>query len=343
MSFKHSKLPLTTTSILDSKSGKSSPNSNIAASKSGNISASILDCISRRSNELLTSLSIDLCWECPESDTMFHRDWIGLVKHNTSYPLDAPICRQTPITNLLPTAGMAGCGSRFSPWSANKNPTFLWFLAARALYSLARIMPTAFRVTWENSENAKARSFVQRSTKLLISQRLIAAELEDAHDAAKSLGDEAGFALTIQHDKNFTRMIQATVAHVSEDITIDLVLIFADAHPLQVPGVSLTNIHGIPRTRHHHWRLACLRALRGEETGGGMSIFDVLWVFCENMRFFYEGLEDCPICYSVVHLQSHSLPGKTCSTCKAKYHAECLFKWFRTSKKRKCPLCTSIF
>jgi E3 ubiquitin-protein ligase DOA10 len=56
-----------------------------------------------------------------------------------------------------------------------------------------------------------------------------------------------------------------------------------------------------------------------------------------------EGVDECYICYSVVHVESNSIPSKKCSTCKNAYHKECIFRWFRTSGKTLCPICQTPF
>ena len=55
----------------------------------------------------------------------------------------------------------------------------------------------------------------------------------------------------------------------------------------------------------------------------------------------FEGVEECPICYTVIHMVNGTLPKLSCHTCKHKFHAACLYKWFNTSNKSACPLCQS--
>ena len=55
----------------------------------------------------------------------------------------------------------------------------------------------------------------------------------------------------------------------------------------------------------------------------------------------FEDVEECPICYTVLHLVNNSLPRMACHTCRNKFHSACLSKWFNTSNKSTCPLCQS--
>jgi hypothetical protein len=63
----------------------------------------------------------------------------------------------------------------------------------------------------------------------------------------------------------------------------------------------------------------------------------------QNVEKEFDGIEECPICYSVVHTSDRSLPRLRCKTCKHKFHSACLYKWFSTSQKSTCPLCQTPF
>lgn len=47
-----------------------------------------------------------------------------------------------------------------------------------------------------------------------------------------------------------------------------------------------------------------------------------LWKNNVDKRF--EGVEDCMICFSVIHGSNYSLPKKACRTCKKRFHSACL-------------------
>jgi hypothetical protein len=54
-------------------------------------------------------------------------------------------------------------------------------------------------------------------------------------------------------------------------------------------------------------------------------------------------VEECPICYQIVHGTTRQLPRLACRTCNNKFHAACLYKWFSSSQKSTCPLCQTTF
>ena len=70
---------------------------------------------------------------------------------------------------------------------------------------------------------------------------------------------------------------------------------------------------------------------------------DALLLWKQNVDREFEGLEACPICYSILHPTDRSLPRVECSTCRNKFHSRCLYKWFQQSHKSECPLCRSAF
>jgi hypothetical protein len=69
------------------------------------------------------------------------------------------------------------------------------------------------------------------------------------------------------------------------------------------------------------------------------TLLDALTLWKENLDKEFEGLEPCPICYSVIHITNHGIPRFACSTCKNKFHSACLQTWFRSSNKNNCPMC----
>jgi hypothetical protein len=71
------------------------------------------------------------------------------------------------------------------------------------------------------------------------------------------------------------------------------------------------------------------------------ALAEAIRIWKRNSDKEFEGVEDCPICYSVIHIGNHSLPRRACVTCKYKFHKACLDKWFYTSNKKLCPLCQS--
>jgi E3 ubiquitin-protein ligase listerin len=69
------------------------------------------------------------------------------------------------------------------------------------------------------------------------------------------------------------------------------------------------------------------------------TILEALQLWKKNLDKEFEGVEPCPICYSVIHMTNKSLPRLQCGVCRNKYHSNCLQKWFQTANKNNCPMC----
>ncbi|MEQ2161542.1 hypothetical protein GOODEAATRI_010615 [Goodea atripinnis] len=60
--------------------------------------------------------------------------------------------------------------------------------------------------------------------------------------------------------------------------------------------------------------------------GQNGSIMEGLALWKNNVDKRFEGIEDCMICFSVIHGSNYSLPKKACRTCKKKFHSACLVR-----------------
>jgi hypothetical protein len=69
------------------------------------------------------------------------------------------------------------------------------------------------------------------------------------------------------------------------------------------------------------------------------TVLDALLMWKKNVEKELDGIEPCPICYSILHPKSMSLPKLKCPTCNNKFHNQCLFTWFKSSGKSKCVVC----
>ncbi|KAL7037401.1 hypothetical protein ACKWTF_009198 [Chironomus riparius] len=72
-------------------------------------------------------------------------------------------------------------------------------------------------------------------------------------------------------------------------------------------------------------------------------LYDGIFIWKRNLDGKYEGVEECYVCYSVIHQENLQLPRNTCKTCKKKFHSSCLYRWFTSSNKSTCPLCRNPF
>lgn len=80
------------------------------------------------------------------------------------------------------------------------------------------------------------------------------------------------------------------------------------------------------------------------------SIMEGLALWKNNVDKRFEGIEDCMICFSVIHGSNYSLPKKGCRTCKKKFHSACLVSvnmnwrvWWWGCEEIRCLLCGVYF
>ena len=56
------------------------------------------------------------------------------------------------------------------------------------------------------------------------------------------------------------------------------------------------------------------------------SLLDGILLWKSNLDKHFAGVDDCMICFSVIHSSNYSLPKMVCRTCKKKFHNACLVR-----------------
>ncbi|GBE62652.1 zinc C3HC4 type RING finger domain-containing protein [Babesia ovata] len=193
-------------------------------------------------------------------------------------------------------------------------------------YKVSKVFPEEVNHVWNQCKSGYVKKQIKKFTKTEITQRLITDELR-ALKACKSS------ALHITHDADYRNLYASldTKAEVSIKLTVKI----PGAFPLEPLSFTSTEDAATFKNKHLRW----LMMAQSAANRGGISQGLLLW--SDNITKFFDGIEECPICYSIVHLQFNSIPSKTCKVCKHKFHTECLYKWFRNAQKAKCPLCQS--
>ncbi|EKX50542.1 hypothetical protein GUITHDRAFT_66966 [Guillardia theta CCMP2712] len=130
-----------------------------------------------------------------------------------------------------------------------------------------------------------------------------------------------------------TREIAA--AYSKDEAVMEVILRVPELYPLRVVEVEGTRRVGISEGKWKKWALS-MRTLLDNKDG---SLLDAILLWKKNVDQVFEGVEECPICYTVIHMVNNSLPTLSCHTCRNKFHSACLYKWFNTSNKSTCPLC----
>ena len=133
------------------------------------------------------------------------------------------------------------------------------------------------------------------------------------------------------------RQIIATYSY--EGSSMQIVLQLAACHPLRAVELECIQRVGVSDARWKRWQRSMSTMLLAQNG----SISDALLLWKENVDKVFEGVEECPICYAIVHQTTRQLPKLECKTCHNHFHSACLYKWFSSSQKSTCPLCQSKF
>lgn len=105
--------------------------------------------------------------------------------------------------------------------------------------------------------------------------------------------------------------------------------------PLRNAEVDCKRTLGISEKRWRFWSLQIMQMLNNQDG----SILDALLLWKQNVDKEFDGVEPCPVCYSVLCVKTHAMPNLECKTCHNRFHSSCLYKWFNSSGKNQCVLC----
>ena len=203
-------------------------------------------------------------------------------------------------------------------------------LLCHTFYRIVVAMPVLAR-DWFQDLGRRVREDVADFTSRHISPTLIRSELRTV-------------VANTEKDENMVIAVRAKAAEVvgtysMEGMTMELVISFDDSHPLQPVKVSCGRRIGVQAAQWRNWLLQMITFMSNQNG----TILDGFKIWKKNVDKRFDGLEDCTICYAVIHPVSYTLPDKRCKTCKNAFHSACLFKWFNTSQQSTCPLCRNLW
>ncbi|XP_068634592.1 E3 ubiquitin-protein ligase listerin [Aristolochia californica] len=203
---------------------------------------------------------------------------------------------------------------------------------AGAIYGLMlRLLPSYVRSWFAGLRDRATSSAIESFTKMWCSPPLLADELSQIKGAA--LRDE-NFSVCVSKSA-----YEVIATYKKEESGMDLVIQLPSCYPLRPVDVDCTRSLGISEVKQRKWLLSLAAFVRNQNG----ALAEAIRIWKSNFDKEFEGVEECPICYSIIHTSNHSLPQLACKTCKHKFHSACLYKWFSTSHKSTCPLCQTPF
>ncbi|CAH9129291.1 unnamed protein product [Cuscuta epithymum] len=203
---------------------------------------------------------------------------------------------------------------------------------AGAIFGLIlQTLPAYVRRWFNGIRDRSTSSAVEFFTKSYCSPPLIAVELSQIKKA-KFVDDT--FSVSVSKSAN-----EVVATYTKDETGMDLVIRLPASYPLRSVDVDCTRSLGISEVKKRKWLMSMMSFVRNQNG----ALAEAIQIWKSNFDKEFEGVEECPICYSVIHTSNHSLPRLACKTCKHKFHSACLYKWFSTSHKSTCPLCQSPF
>eukprot|EP00092_Neocalanus_flemingeri_P024263 GFUD01026312.1.p1 GENE.GFUD01026312.1~~GFUD01026312.1.p1 ORF type:complete len:1657 (-),score=379.47 GFUD01026312.1:31-5001(-) len=233
---------------------------------------------------------------------------------------------------LLPTSSVALETSFFTvPLLVTSDASSLEIqqLSGSCWVSVCRHLPALARQWWQGLDKT-AKDMVEKVTCSTVAPMLWREE------ATAIAGAEA--------TDNMTLKVRDSVKEVVATYTIDegsmeLVVSLPSNHPLGGLTVESGRRVGVDTGQWRKWMLQLTTFL----THQNGTILDGLNLWKRNVDKRFEGVEECYICFYILHGSNHQLPKLGCRTCKKKFHSACLYKWFSTSNNSSCPLCRNLF
>ncbi|KAH9525306.1 listerin E3 ubiquitin protein ligase 1 [Bulinus truncatus] len=210
------------------------------------------------------------------------------------------------------------------------NDSELAWLSLCVYRQCLEILPALVR-SWWVYQDRKAANFIDRFTTEYLSGGLIRQQILSAQNPDKAMED-----ITIKA-RPAAREVSAT--YQMAEVTINMSIVLPENYPLGKLEVTCDKRVGVSQAQWDRWLLQ-LNIFLQHQNG---SIVDGLRLWKGNIDKKFEGIDDCMICFSVIHGTTFQLPRLTCRTCRKKFHSACLYKWFNTSQKSSCPLCRNLF
>ncbi|GMF15645.1 unnamed protein product [Phytophthora lilii] len=223
-------------------------------------------------------------------------------------------------------------------WSLHKTRVFQ--LGTRVFFRTVMRLPAMVRSWWNDDCSRATRSWAAKYFEDHITPSVLAAELEliqQASESTSAAGESWDDEEMTVKGSRVSREI--TTTYMKDECALEMVVRVPSSYPLRCVEVECTKRIGISED---HWRRWVLQIIRVTSSRDG-SLLDAVLLWKHNVDKEFEGVEPCPICYSILNPKNMGLPSLPCKTCNNKYHNSCLYKWFNQSGKNKCPICQQPF
>ncbi|KAK7439775.1 hypothetical protein VKT23_017349 [Stygiomarasmius scandens] len=206
-------------------------------------------------------------------------------------------------------------------------------LAAHLYYRALLTVPSLIHAWVLDCKDRQLSSAVATYTSTHFSPLIIKAELAHVKDPESTL-ELADENLSI---KVASLTNEVAASYLVDEHQLEIRLKIPTDWPLHRVEIKDVKRVGVDENRWRAWILAVQQTIWAQNG----RIVDGLALFKKNVTLHFEGQVECAICYSIISVMDGSLPKKPCKTCRNRFHAGCLYKWFNSSHSSSCPLCRS--
>ncbi|XP_041350967.1 E3 ubiquitin-protein ligase listerin-like [Gigantopelta aegis] len=172
-------------------------------------------------------------------------------------------------------------------------------------------LPALVRQWWIDQDR-KTSLYIDKFTKTHVSPLLSSSEISSVQVTDSNLD-----GITIK-GRPSTREVVAR--YVMAEVTIEVVISLPENYPLGNISVISNKRVGVSQAQWDKWLLH-LNIFLQHQNG---TILEGVKLWKNNIDKRFEGVDDCMICYSVLHGTNFQLPKLMCKTCKKKFHSTCL-------------------
>lgn len=199
-------------------------------------------------------------------------------------------------------------------------------LSTLSIFRSIELMPTLCKTWWSDDCPKALRNDVSKFVETMVAPETLKRELLRIEQSS-SLGEL---------EVNGSCISREVVAnYIQDECKLSVVIKIPPSFPLRNAQVDCQRTLGISEKRWRFWSLLIMRMLNSQDG----SVLDALLLWKQNVDKEFEGVEPCPVCYSVLCVKTHAMPNLECKTCNNRFHSGCLYKWFSSSGKNQCVLC----
>jgi hypothetical protein len=220
----------------------------------------------------------------------------------------------------------------------NSIDTMTCLCGGLVLLNAAEILPVLLRQWWTDELAREDKDTVAKFIETRIAPVVLEHDISNLSHAVKSHQEwnttNSDFKVI---GSTHLRLVQ--VISKKDDALLQVDIKFPPIYPLVLAEVECTKQIGIRPERWKRWALRIVQIL-GKRDG---SLVDAVALWKQSLDKEFDGIEPCPICYSVMHSGDSSLPNQKCKTCGNCFHSRCLGKWFASSHQSLCPMCKTSF